>query len=65
MVSFVSCMVCCALICVISSSAIILMGNSSWLLYFVCLPGVFDCYCSEALPHGAVGWSAVCDCAIS
>ena len=31
--------------------------------------GVFlmlcDCYCSVALPHGAVGWSAVCDCGIS
>ena len=26
-----------------------------------------DCYykCSVALPHGAVGWSTVCDCAIS
>ena len=25
------------------------------------------CYykCSVALPHGAVGWSAVCDCGIS
>ena len=24
-----------------------------------------DCICSVALPHGAVGWSAVCDCGIS
>ena len=23
------------------------------------------CYCSVALPHGAMGWSAVCDCGIS
>ena len=23
-----------------------------------------DCYCSVAIPHGAVGWSAVCDCGI-
>ena len=23
------------------------------------------CKCSVALPHGAVGWSAVCDCGIS
>ena len=23
-----------------------------------------NCYCSVALPHGAVGWSAVCDCGI-
>ena len=24
-----------------------------------------DCWFSVALPHGAVGWSAVCDCGIS
>ena len=24
-----------------------------------------DCLCSVALPHGAVGWSAVCECCIS
>ena len=24
-----------------------------------------DSQCSVALPHGAVGWSAVCDCGIS
>ena len=23
------------------------------------------CYCRVALPHDAVGWSAVCDCGIS
>ena len=23
-----------------------------------------DCYYTVALPHGAVGWSAVCDCSI-
>ena len=23
-----------------------------------------DFYCSVSLPHGAVGWSAVCDCGI-
>ena len=23
------------------------------------------CKCSVALPHGAVGWSAMCDCGIS
>ena len=23
------------------------------------------CKCAVALPHGAVGWSAVCDCGIS
>ena len=25
----------------------------------------FGCKCPVALPHGAVGWSAVCDCGIS
>ena len=24
-----------------------------------------DCYCFVALPYGAVGWSAMCDCGIS
>ena len=24
-----------------------------------------DCYCSVAVPHGAVGWPAVCDSGIS
>ena len=24
-----------------------------------------DCYCSVALPHGAVDWSAVSDCGIA
>ena len=24
-----------------------------------------DCLCSLTLPHGAVGWSAVCECGIS
>ena len=23
-----------------------------------------DCKCSVSLPHGVVGWSAVCDCGI-
>ena len=31
----------CALLCVHSSFAIILMGRESWLLRFVCLPGGF------------------------
>ena len=25
----------------------------------------YGCYCSFSLPHGAVGWSSVCDCGIS
>ena len=23
---------------------------------------VCDCLCSVALPHGAMGWTAICDC---
>ena len=53
--------VCCTLLCVISIFPIILMGKS-WLLYFVFL---VSCDCYVALPHGALGWSAVCDCGIS
>ena len=56
-------MFCCMLLCVHSSFAIILMGKreldallslSSWCLVTV-----------VALPRGAMGLSAVCDCGIS
>ena len=32
---------------------------------FVVLRTSCHCICSVALPYGAVGWSAVCDCGIS
>ena len=32
---------------------------------FYCLIDVLYYKCYVALPHGAVGWSAVCDCGIS
>ena len=40
-------------------------GIENWLFAFIVLQ--MYCYykCSVALPHGAVGWSAVCDCGIS
>ena len=54
---------CCTLLCILSSFAIILMGKR--LLYlFVFLMSCF-CYCSVAFPHGAMGWSALCDCGSS
>ena len=54
-------MCCCALLCVLSSFAIILMGKRE-LFALLCLSS----WCLlVALPHGAVGWSAVCDCDIS
>ena len=37
------------------------------LTYFVSIVFLMSCYCkcSLALPHSAMGWSAVCDCGIS
>ena len=32
---------------------------------FIVLRMSCNCVCSVALPRGAVGWSAVCDCGIS
>ena len=32
---------------------------------FIALQMSCYCNCSVALPHGVVGWSAVCDCGIS
>ena len=50
----------------VSNFAIIsLRTKDSWLLYFICLLMVFGSQCSVSLPHGAVGWSTVCDCAVS
>ena len=56
---------CYALLCVHSNFAIILRGRESWLPRYYFLQ--MNCYykCSVALPHVAVGWSAVCDCGIS
>ena len=33
--------------------------------YFALIVFLTFCDCSVALPHGAKGWSAVCDCGIS
>ena len=49
----------------VSCFAIIcLWKKDSWLLYFNCLLNAFDSYCYVSLPHGAVGWYAVCDCGV-
>ena len=49
-----------------SSYAIILMGEES-VGCFALTIFLMSCesQCSVALPHGAVGWSTVCDCNIS
>ena len=56
---------CNVLLCVHSSFAIILKRKKSWLLAIFVLK--MYCYykCYVALPLGAAGWSAVCDCGIS
>ena len=55
-----------ALLCVLSSFVIFRRGIESWLLFKNCIPGaLFLLKCSAALPHGAVGWSAVRNCCIS
>ena len=50
-----------ALFYVLSSFAIILMRKRE----LVALLLLSCCKCSVALPRGAMGWSAVCDCGIS
>ena len=52
---------CYAFLCVHSSFAINLKGKRK----LVVLQMSCYCICSVALPHGVVGWSAVCDCGIS
>ena len=39
-------------------------GRESWSLYFIVFLLSCDCKCSVSIPHGVVGWSAVCDCGI-
>ena len=60
-------MFCCALLFVLSSFAIILSdGEERAGCFTLCVFLVYcGCYCSGALPHDNVGWSAVCDCGIS
>ena len=58
---------CYALLCVHSSFAIMLKRKSKLVALLLLPYRLMYCYykCSVALPHGAVGWSAVCDCDIS
>ena len=56
----------CALLSVVSSFAIISLGKRvlRWCALIAFLMS-FDCKCFVSLPHGAMGWSVVCDCGIS
>ena len=57
---------CYAARCVLSSSPqSSRRGRESWLLYFYFLLAVLRQLLFLPLPHGAVAWSAVCDCGIS
>ena len=55
---------CYALLYVLSSFAIILKRKRE-LVAFIVLRMSRYCKLSVTLPHGAVGWSAKCDCGIS
>ena len=57
---------CCALLCVLSSFTVILKRKRgrAGCLAFIVLRMSCKCKCSVTLPHGAVGWSALCDSGI-
>ena len=57
---------CYALLCDHSSCAIILKSKRKLVVFAIIVLQMYCyCKCSVALPHGAMGWSAVCDCRIS
>ena len=56
---------CNALLCVLSSFAVILKRKRVGCFASIVLRMCCYCKCCVALPHGAVSWSAVCDCDIS
>ena len=58
---------CCALLCVLSSFVIILKRKRERAGCFAFIVLRMSCYCKWSVtpPHGAVVWSAVCDCGIS
>ena len=63
---FCNCSVfCCALLCVHSSFAIILMGKRERAGCFALFVFLVSCDCCMALPRDATGLSAVCDRGIS
>ena len=51
-----------ALLCILSSFAIIEEEERASCFAFIVLRMSCYCECSVALPPGAVGWSALCDC---
>ena len=66
-------MFCYAVLGINSSSAIIPLGKRELFAAreeragcFVLIVNLLSCYCkcSVSLPHGVIGWAAVCDCGI-
>ena len=53
-----------ALLCVLSSFAIIWKRKNELVALLIVLRMSCNCKYCVALPNGAVGWSAVCDCGI-
>ena len=65
-VGFCNCfMFCCALLCVHSSFAIILMGKREPVALLCLSVFLVSSDCCVALPHDAMGLPAICDCGIS
>ena len=54
-----------ALLCALSSFAIILKRKRAGCFAFIVLRMSCYCKCSVAIPRGTMGWSAVCNCCIS
>ena len=54
------------LLCIHSRFAVVLKRKRKLVALLLFYRSIVAMYkCSEALPQGAVGWSAVCDCGIS
>ena len=54
----------CEMLCVLSSFAINLMGKRELAALLIVYLVSCEFHFSVALPHDAMGWSAVCDCGI-
>ena len=55
---------CCALLCVFLVLQPFEEDERADYFAIIVLGVSYNCKCSAALPHGAVGWSVVCDCGI-